>query len=69
MRKDMIFKEGSSSPVRYRVTATRVRREVIIDGPITVDPEPGFDYRMRFTLPEAEAFLSLLLEAVLTARL
>lgn len=74
MRRDLIFNEGTAEQARFRVTATKVRREVIVDAPV---PPGGLRefvggdrvaHRMRFTVEEAEAFLALLLEAVSVAR-
>jgi hypothetical protein len=67
MRKDLILNEGTGDQVRFRFTATRVRREVIVDAPVTAEVQPGFHYRMRFTLDEARAVLALLTEAVASA--
>lgn len=68
MRKDWIVNKGSGEEAKFRVTATRVRREVIIDAPVSGGVPDGHHYRMRFTLQEAESFLSLILEAVVAAR-
>ena len=68
MRRDLVFNQGTAEEARFRVTATRVRREVIVDAPVQVDCYSGQHYRMRFALAEAEAFLALILEAVATAR-
>jgi hypothetical protein len=68
MRKDWIVNKGSADEARFRFTATRVRREVLVDVPMG-QQEDGYHYhRMRFTLQEAETFLSLILEAVVAAR-
>lgn len=68
MRKDWIVNEGSADEARFRFTATRVRREVLIDVPMGRQEDGDHYYRMRFTLQEAESFLSLVLEAVTSAR-
>ncbi len=71
MRKDWIVNEGSADQARFRFTATRVRREVIVDVPVGADLElvGGYHHhRLRFTLAEAEAFLALFLQAVTSAR-
>jgi hypothetical protein len=68
VRRDWIVNEGSEEEARFRVTASAVRREVILDAPDTVRPGEGRFFRMRFTLPEAEHLLGLLAEAVGQAR-
>lgn len=69
MRKEWIVNEGSADQAKFRFTATRVRREVLIDVPVGEDLVAGDHYhRLRFTLQEAESFLSLVLEAVSAAR-
>ena len=68
MRREFVFRKHSAAPRRFRLTATRVRREVIFDGPAAVESDvPRFDYRMRFSLEEAQILLALLTQAVATA--
>lgn len=64
MRRDWIVNQGSGEEARFRVTATAVRREVILDAPDTASGDPGRFFRMRFTIAEAEHLVGLLAEAV-----
>ena len=71
MRQDWVVKGGTGQRGRFRFTATRVRREVILDVPLeeAVDLFGGDrHHRLRFTLAEAEAFLALFVKALASAR-
>lgn len=71
MRRDLVFNVATEREVRFRVTATAVRREVIVDAPVPdggLSDEPGHVHRMRFTVAEAEAFSAALIEALAAAR-
>lgn len=72
MRRDFFVLEDGEQ-VRFRCTATRVRREVILDAPAppgSLEEAAAGDryvHRMRFGLEEAQALVALLIEAIAVA--